>query len=202
MLPRSPANCALGFSPSRDSGAADVAALASELLLGVSSPKQSWVRVNDAALASGCWQAVSRSWSIRLIVADYSVRLMTAASTLSSSVPVEECRGRLISRTELSATIRRMDQLLDTAFQHPLASAESTPPQFTLGDKTPRNDEELPLGDETPGTKRTKRRASPAGESGVIYATPASLGGRNHEAQFAGKRSNIGRPSFPWGKKP
>ena len=37
---------------------------------------------------------------------------------------------------------------------HPLASAaSSTPPQLTLGDKTPRNDKEIPLGDETPGTK-------------------------------------------------
>ena len=42
-----------------------------------------------------------------------------------------------------------------------------------MGDETPRNDEELPLGEKTLGTKR---RASPAGERGVIDAAPASLG--------------------------
>ena len=41
-----------------------------------------------------------------------------------------------------------------------------------------KNNEELPLGDETPGTKG---RASAAGERGVIDAAPASLGGRNPE---------------------
>jgi len=95
-----------------------------------------------------------------------------------------------------------MAQRLATAVRHPLASAASTPPQLPLGDESPRNNEELPLGDETLGTKRTKRRASPAGERGVIDAALASLGGRNPEAQFAGKRGNIGRPSFPWGTKP
>ena len=54
----------------------------------------------------------------------------------------------------------------------------------------------------TPGTKRTKRRPSPAGERGVIDAAPASLRGRNPTAQFAGEHRNIGRPSFPWGTKP
>jgi len=92
-----------------------------------------------------------------------------------------------------------MAQRLATAVRHPLASAASTPPQLPLGDETPRNDEELPLGDETP---RTKRRASPAGERGVIDAVPAFLGERNPEAQFAVERRNIGRPSFPWGTKP
>ena len=92
-----------------------------------------------------------------------------------------------------------MAQRLATAVRHPLASAASTLPQIPLGDETPRNDEELPLGDETLGTKR---RASPAGERGIIDAAPAFLGGRNPEAQFAVKRGNIGRPSFPWGTKP
>ena len=93
-----------------------------------------------------------------------------------------------------------MAQRRTTAVRHLLASAEtSTPPQIPSGEKTPRNNEEFPLGDKTPGTKR---RASPAGERDVIDAAPAYLGGRNPEAQFAGNRGNIGRPSFPWGTKP
>ena len=46
-------NFSLGFRPLSEAGAANVAALASGLLLGVSSPKGSWVGVNVAALASG-----------------------------------------------------------------------------------------------------------------------------------------------------
>ena len=46
-------NLSSGFRPPREAGAADVVALASELCLGVSSPKGSWGGVNDAALASG-----------------------------------------------------------------------------------------------------------------------------------------------------
>ena len=77
---------------------------------------------------------------------------------------------------------------------------------------------------ETLRMKRTKRRASPAGERRVVDTAPASLTGQNPrhkslasaatlaasaslegqntEAQFAGKSGNIGRPSFPWGTKP
>ena len=43
-----------GIRPPREAGAADVAALARKLLLGVLSPKRSWGGVNDAALASHC----------------------------------------------------------------------------------------------------------------------------------------------------
>ena len=53
MLPSSQANCALGFRPPREAGAADVATLASELCLGFTFPKGSWGGVNDAALAGG-----------------------------------------------------------------------------------------------------------------------------------------------------
>ena len=53
MLPRSPVNCASGFLPPREAGAADVSALASELFLVVSPPKGSWGGVNDATLTSG-----------------------------------------------------------------------------------------------------------------------------------------------------
>ena len=42
-----------GFRPPREAGAANVAALASGLFLGVSSPKGSWGGVDVAALASG-----------------------------------------------------------------------------------------------------------------------------------------------------
>ena len=74
-----------------------------------------------------------------------------------------------------------MSQRLATAAQHPLASAASSMlPQLPLGAKTPRNDEELPLGDKTSGTKG-KERASPAGERGVIDAAPASLRGKKPE---------------------
>ena len=53
IMPRLPANCYSGFCPPSEAGANDVAALASEVLLGVSSPKRSWGGINDAALASG-----------------------------------------------------------------------------------------------------------------------------------------------------
>ena len=79
MMPRSPANCYLGFRPPSKAGAADVAALASKVLLEVSSPKRSWGGVNDAALASGCRTAVARRWVIRLIAADNAGRPMKAA---------------------------------------------------------------------------------------------------------------------------
>ena len=42
-----------GFHPPREAGADDVAALASRLLLGFSSPKGSWGGVDVDALASG-----------------------------------------------------------------------------------------------------------------------------------------------------
>ena len=87
----------------------------------------------------------------------------------------------LIGLTALSATRRRMAQRLATAVRHPLASAASTPPQ-------------LPLGDET------LRHNSLA--SAATSDAPDSLGGQNPEAQFAGERGNIGRPSFPWGTNP
>ena len=74
-----------------------------------------------------------------------------------------------------------MAQRHATAFRHSLASAASSMlPQLPLGGETPRNDEELPLGDKTPGTKR---RPSPAGERGIIDAVPASLGGRDTKEQ-------------------
>ena len=93
-----------------------------------------------------------------------------------------------------------MAQSSATGVRHPQASAASSmPPQLPLGDKTPRNDKEFLLGDKTLGLKG---RASPAGERSVIDAAPASLGGRNPQEQPAGKRGNIGRPSFPWGTKP
>ena len=76
MTPRSPAGEALPFVPGVTSPRGS-----SSSFLGVLSPKVNWGGV-DSALASGCWKAVSRSWSIRLIVADNSVRLMKAASTL------------------------------------------------------------------------------------------------------------------------
>ena len=53
MMPLSPAGYSLGFFPPREAGASDVAALASGLFLGVSSPKGSWVGVDDVTLASG-----------------------------------------------------------------------------------------------------------------------------------------------------
>ena len=52
MMPRSPAGCSSGFFSPREAGVADVAVLASELLLGVSSIKVTCGGVNDAALAS------------------------------------------------------------------------------------------------------------------------------------------------------
>ena len=52
MLLHSPENCASGFRPPREAGAVDVAALASELCLGVMFPKGSWGGVNDSALTS------------------------------------------------------------------------------------------------------------------------------------------------------
>ena len=47
-------------------------------VLGVSSPKESWGGVDDAALASGCRTAVAQRWEIRLIAANNAVRPMKA----------------------------------------------------------------------------------------------------------------------------
>ena len=71
-------NLSPGFRPPREAGAANVAALASGLFLGVSSPKGSWGGVDDAALASGCRTAVAQRWEIRLIAANNTVRPMKA----------------------------------------------------------------------------------------------------------------------------
>ena len=56
-----------------------------------------------------------------------------------------------------------------------------TPPQIRLGDETSSNNSLA---------------------SAATSAAPASLGGLNPKEQPAGKRGNIGRPRFPWGKKP
>ena len=50
----------------------------SSSFLGVSSPKGSWVGVDDATLASRCQTAVARRWAIRIIAADNAVRPMKA----------------------------------------------------------------------------------------------------------------------------
>ena len=80
---------------------------------------------------------------------------------------------------------------------HPMvSSASSTPPQLPLGDKNRRNDEEIPLGDETPGTKEYLHPLASAATSttpqlplgvetprnnplasAATLAAPASLGG-------------------------
>ena len=113
MLPRSPENCASGFRPPREAGAAsttprlpsDEALLfvpgvlsprgSSLSFLRVSSPKGSWGGVNDAALASGCWTAVARRWAIGLIVADNAVRPMeaNAAPGLYTLLPARRRRA-------------------------------------------------------------------------------------------------------------
>ena len=64
------------------------------VFLEVSSPKGIWGGVDDAALASGCWTAISkRRWAIRQIATSYTVQPMRADAAprpLHSSPGTEE----------------------------------------------------------------------------------------------------------------
>ena len=117
-----------------------------------------------------------------------------------------------------------MSQRHFISVRHPLASAaSSTPPQIPLGKKTLRNDKELPLGDETPGTKEELHPLANAATStppqlplgdetpgnnplaSAATSTPPQipLGDktpRNKKRWRA--RHHRRHPSFPWGTKP
>ena len=90
-----------------------------------------------------------------------------------------------------------MAQRHATAVRHPLAIAESsTPPQLPLGDKNPRNDEELTLGDETLGTKEDPH---PLASAATLMPPQIPLGGETpgnttNSGQQA-SRTNLGATS-------
>ena len=65
-----------------------------------------------------------------------------------------------------------------------------------MGDGTPRNNDEIPLGDETLGTKG---RASPTGKRGNIDASPASLGGRKPRGTSCWRARQHRPPQIPLG---
>ena len=87
----------------------------------------------------------------------------------------------------------------EIAVQHPLASAaSSTPPRIPLGDETPRNDKELPLGDKTLGTKEDlhplTRRAS-------LTPPQLPLGDETLRNNLLARKTSSTPPQLPLGDK-